>query len=732
LNSFAVGRHQGVSLTRRQREVADLLVEGLPNKAIAQRLSLSPRTVEEHVQNLFTLVGCNNRTELAVRLRSQPAASEQGNLPSEVGAFVGREAELGRARTALEGQRLVTLVGEGGSGKTRTALRFGHAVAERYPDGVWLVELASLTSGDLLPQFVAGRLRIAESSSPMAALTRVLAGRRLLVLLDNCEHVLRPVADLVHRLLRETRHVSVLATSRERLHVPGERVVRVGPMSPDEATALFQARADVDDLDAAEVARLCQRLGRLPLAIELAAARAPAMRPSEIAARLGDRFALLSNGDLQAPVRHRTLEATLDWSYDLLTAGEAALFRRLSLFRTGFDLAAAERVCVSPDLPADAVPATLIRLVEKSLVTANVHLTPTRYSLHEVARDYAAAKLDPEREAPPLVERYVAHYERLVERPPVAEVEWMAWLSVEEDNVRAALRLATAAEPRRAAALAYRLCSWWTGAGRLAEGLREMEAVLGACPAPDRARARALVATARLARVQHGADAALAHTREAVAIAADLDAGDRDIFAAATLQQAHLTDELGDLDGARTLYARSLALARELGDARLTCTVLDAYGRCELRRGDLARAGELLDEALRTAPGPAAMASALQSVGRLRLVQGDVEAARGAVASGLSLSAETGRVPLIVHGLEVASCVAVAADRPDQALRLCAAASAIRSRVRMASGPWRRWVEDTEREARRRLGTEGARRAWREGQTAALADLVDLAAQPLA
>ncbi|HXM59030.1 MAG TPA: LuxR C-terminal-related transcriptional regulator [Candidatus Dormibacteraeota bacterium] len=730
MNSFAVGRHPGVSLTRRQREVAELVVDGLSNKAIAQRLHLSSRTVEEHVGNLFTLFGCNKRTELAARMRAQAAPLERGNLPGEVGDFVGRGAEVGRARTALNGQRLVTLVGEGGSGKTRLALHLGHAVAEDYRDGVWMVELASQTNADLLPQFVAGRLRIAESSSPMAALSRVLGERRLLVVLDNCEHVLRPVAELVHRLLRETRHVRFLATSRERLHVPGERVVRVGPMSPDEATELFLARADVDDLRVAEVARLCERLGRLPLAIELAAARAPAMRPSEIAARLGDRFALLTNGDPQAPVRHRTLEATLDWSYDLLTAGESALFRRLSLFRTGFDLEAVESVCASADVPSDAVAATLVRLVDKSLVAANVTLTPTRYALHEVAREYAAGKLDGSGESPPLVERYVSYYERLVERPPVAELEWMAWLSVEEDNVRSALRLATAADPERGAALAYRLCSWWTGAGRLAEGLHEVEAILRACPAPGRARARALVATARLARVQHGADAALAHTREAVAIAAGLDGGDRDVLAAATLQQAHLTDELGDLDGAGPLYARSLALARELGDPRLTCTVLDAYGRCELRRGDLERAGSLLDDALRVAPGPAARASALQSVGRLHLARGDVEAARAAVASGLSLSAETGRVPLIVHGLEVASCVALAAGWPERALRLCAAASAIRSRVRMASGPWWRWVEDTEREARLRLGAEGAGRAWREGQAAGLPELVELAARP--
>ncbi|MFJ2023386.1 AfsR/SARP family transcriptional regulator [Streptomyces sp. NPDC087897] len=423
-----------------------------------------------------------------------------GNLRARLTSFVGRDSDIAALREDLGRSRLVTLLGPGGAGKTRLSQEAAEAAAEAWPDGVWLAELAPVDDPDTVPEAVLTALGARETvlrgagaeelragdrtaADPLVRLTEHCAPRRMLLLLDNCEHVIGAAATLADHLLSRCPQLTVLATSREPLGVPGESVRPVDPLPDPMALRLLAERGaaarpgfrtDADETTAAACAEICRRLDGLPLAIELAAARLRMLTPRQIADRLDDRFRLLTSGSRTVLPRQQTLRAVVDWSWDLLDAAERAVLRRLSVFAGGCSLAAAEEVCALPE-PADGVvvgpldvAALLGSLVDKSLVVA----APggdgeMRYRLLETVGEYAAERLEEAAEGDAVARRHLTHYRELarITGPKVrgaGQREAIAALQREYENLRTALRHAvTVRDEHEALVIVLSLAWYW-------------------------------------------------------------------------------------------------------------------------------------------------------------------------------------------------------------------------------------------------------------------------------
>ena len=359
------------------------------------------------------------------------------NLPVQLTSFIGRERELAEVKQLLEHHRLVTFTGAGGTGKSRLSLQVAADLMDAYPDGVWLVELAPLTDPRLVPGAVADVLGLREEAGRplLGTLADVLRTKALLLILDNCEHLIGACAELAEALLRQSTQLRILASSREALGIAGEQPFRVPSLSlpdprrlssttPDLATALSQSEAvrlfidrvvtiqphfHVTNRNAPAVAQICHRLDGIPLAIELAAARVKVLPVEQIASRLDDRFRLLTGGSRTALPRQQTLRALIDWSYDLLSETERTLLRRLSVFAGGWTLEAAEAVCAGDGVDEYDVLELLTHLVDKSLALPEEHDGDVRYRLPETVRQYARDRVLEAGEAAPLAERHLAY-----------------------------------------------------------------------------------------------------------------------------------------------------------------------------------------------------------------------------------------------------------------------------------------------------------------------------------
>jgi predicted ATPase len=409
------------------------------------------------------------------------------SLPRPLTSFVGRQSECAEIARLLGISRLVTLLGAGGIGKTRLAIEVTRQVAGTYAGGARVVDLSSITDSRLVPQITAAALGVSEQQDRPLTETFVLCleSRRLLLVLDNCEHVLYDSAQLAHTLLQSTAEVTILATSRHRLRIPGETTWRVPPLAiPRRGTTnldasstqfgavqLFVERAAaaepgfrIDDRNPHDVERVCRELDGLPLPIELAAARVGAIGVDEIADRMSDRLGLLSGGSRVGPRRQRTMRETIDWSHDLLTDPERQLFERLAVFTSCFTLEAAEAVAVADDLDVPVIN-LLLELVDKSMVQVEPDADGTvRYRLLQTLQLYARERL----QAPGEVERSAAHHARffvhMVERGHAlfhsrdARI-WLNRLELEHDNLRAALAWSSVHDPQ----MGLRLCAalWW-------------------------------------------------------------------------------------------------------------------------------------------------------------------------------------------------------------------------------------------------------------------------------
>ncbi|MGO8955895.1 MAG: ATP-binding protein [Streptosporangiaceae bacterium] len=459
--------------------------------------------------------------------------SRLGNLPAEPNSFVGRERDLGDLELLLGSVRALTLCGPGGIGKTRLAIRLGWQLSGDFPDGVWLVELADSADPSLAPRRVATVLRIGEEPDRPASATLVdaLRGRKLLLILDTCEHIVAAVADLVSELIAGCPMIRVVATSREPLRVRGETVWRVPPLTlprgeaatapgtEHEALRLFVDRAaavrpgfSLTPDNWAPIVQLCQTLDGVPLAIELAAARIRALSTEQIAARIGNRFRLLASGDRTAPLRQQTLLATVDWSFDLLTPDEQILLRRLSVF-AGWSLEMAEEVCADEQIPAHRVLDLLAALIDKSLVALEDEVAgDARYRLLDTIKAYAAEQLAAAGEQDEFRARQAQYMLALAEavvskgfvRGPPSWPERVALyhrIDTEQSNFRAALAFCLAtADAERGLRLCSALRSPWVVHGDVTEGIGWFERFLALnVAAPADVRVRALMLGAELA-----------------------------------------------------------------------------------------------------------------------------------------------------------------------------------------------------------------------------------------
>ncbi|MGH3875295.1 MAG: ATP-binding protein [Pseudonocardiaceae bacterium] len=515
------------------------------------------------------------------------------NLPGELTSFVGRCAELIEIGDPLGRARLLTLTGAGGCGKTRLALQTAADAMDRHPDGVWWVELARLADGALLPAAVIGAVGLREvpGRALLDTLAGYLRGRRALVVLDNCEHLLAACAQFVDALLRGCPSLTILATSRAPLGVPGEVTWRVPSMSlPAErarepvevlrlsdAVSLFidralQVRPDfaVTAANAPAVAQICHDLDGIPLAIELAAAWVRMLAPEQIARALSDRFRLLTGGARTVLPRHQTLAASIDWSHELLGDGERTLLRRLSVFAGGWTLDAAEQVCAGAGIDRYDVLDLLTGLVDKSLVTTDDQGPQTRYRLLETVRQYATARLTDAGEVDGVRDRHLAYHLALVEaaEPQVLGAgrgdSVLQTLAIELPNLRAALERAAATDSTAGLRLVDAMSLFWLFTGRYGEGDAAYARALDAAGEESTPlRGRVLAGRGILGLFGGAYEAAYGYSQAALAVGE----GGGDLWAQGrACHVLGLMVSLGDPTGGRALLERSVALATQAGD----------------------------------------------------------------------------------------------------------------------------------------------------------------------
>lgn len=481
------------------RDSDALLVYERTREALADALGVdpSPELSALHVALL--------RGELGRREENRKT-----NVRAELTSFVGRDTDVAAVRELITKHRLTTLVGPGGSGKTRLATETARTLMGDLPDGVWLVEFAPIgTDGDVAQTALAGLglrdalLGASPSADPVDGLIAAIRDREMLLILDNCEHVIESVAAMAERVLGECRRLRILATSREPLGITGEALWLVEPLSvptdvhvPSPAVQLLRDRAEavrkdlgVDEHTMSTMVRICRALDGMPLAIELAAARLRTMTLDQLATRLDDRFRLLTSGSRTALPRHKTLRAVVDWSWELLTDSERTVLRRLSVFSGGASLEAAERICLSDAVQQDDVLELLTSLAEKSLLVTTAD-DPPRYRMLTTIKEYAADRLAEAGESDTTRQAHLAYFTELAEtaEPHLRRAEqlhWLARLEADHDNLSAALRGAIAAGDAQSA---LRLAAatgwyWWLG-GRRSEGL---ELLIAAAKMPGEA-----------------------------------------------------------------------------------------------------------------------------------------------------------------------------------------------------------------------------------------------------
>ena len=516
------------------------------------------------------------------------------NLPVPLTRFIGRAREMSELEHHLGTNRLVTLSGPGGCGKTRLALQVGGDLVDRYSDGVWFVELAAVADPALVPRVIASVLAVREQPGRpiLATLVDALARKKLLLLLDNCEHITAACAHVVGELLAACPDLSVLATSREPLDVAGEVIWRVSVLSAPsalvsvtaasitqfEAVQLFVDRAHaadpsfaLTDANAATVAAICRRLDGIPLALELAAARVQALTVEDVGARLDHRFRLLTAGSRTTLAHHRTLRAAIDWSHELLSEQERLLLCRLAVFAGGFTLAAAERVCAVGAVKPDDILEILSGLVRRSLILLERRGQEGRYRLLETIREYALEKLRAAGEEAALRERHLAWCIAFAEQ---AEPElrgrdqrrWLERLHADLDNFRAAFVWSLfMKQPAQALRLASALLEFWIVRADWSEGRSWVEDALNLPgEVDDSVRMKALRAAGELADVLSDYPTATSHYEESLVVARRL--GDTRGTVAALLGLAHEAQRIGTFAVARPLVEESVARLRELGD----------------------------------------------------------------------------------------------------------------------------------------------------------------------
>jgi non-specific serine/threonine protein kinase len=653
----------------------DSAVEAAILKALAKDPADRYRSAEELARALgarpeaIERAGGATTGEVAVDTGAVAGVSTEGpagatNLRNTLTRFVGRERETADLREWLARTRLVTLVGPGGIGKTRLAAETAAQLLGEYADGVWLVELAGLADPALVDQAVASALGVREQGGQSIGelLAEELREKRMLLVVDNCEHLVEACARLAERLLESAPELRILATSREALGVAGEAVWAVPALSTagdegaSEAAALFVDRAslarpgfELTDANRAAVGEICRRLEGLPLAIELAAARVKVLSVGEILTRLDDRFALLASGSRTASSRQRTLRGAIAWSYDLLTESEQAALRRVAVFAGGWTLDAAVAV-VGDELGATSLE-LLFRLVDKSLVRAEERGRSTRYRMLEMIREFGLDELELAGEAEEVGRRHAGYFRSWAEvaREEIRSgpsAEWLDALEEEHDNVRAALGWLVERDPAGCLQLVVAVNRFRALRGYFGEARRWVESALArAAEAPASLRVTALREAGFVAMTQ------------------------------------------GDLAAARAFYERGLEVAREGGaELRIQMAVLvQCLGDVAQMEGDLATARERFGESLaigREAANDLLIASSLNSLGELAREEGDWEAAEELYSHAIAIGRRVNNEPMLISFLCNAGAAACERGELDVAAARCREALSIAEALR--------------------------------------------------
>jgi len=676
-------------------------------EVLSRELGAGPGTDAQCLRKEIATGSVSAERPAGGRQSEELAAAGRHNLPAARTSFIGREHELVEVNRALVMTRLLTLTGTGGSGKTRLALEVARELAGAYPDGVWLVQLAGLSEGELVPQAVAGVLGTKERpGQPVTdTLVQTLRGKDMLLILDNCEHLVGAVARLVDVLLDSCPGLRVVATSREPLGVAGEAVWLVSPLSvPDprrlptvaeleasDSARLFVERAHqrnsafvLEPHNAQPVAEICQRLDGIPLAIELAAARVE-LSAEQISERLKDSLTLLTVGNRTATPRQQTLRGTLDWSYELLSESEKRLFRRLSVFAGDWTLGAAEVAGAGDGIDRKDVLDLLSGLVNKSLVVAEATGEGgVRYRLLEPIRQYAREKLEGSEEGEVVRRRHALWFLALAEEAePELRSEhqglWLERLETEYDNMRAALGCFLEQEETEPA---LRLCGalgdFWHMRGYLSEGWRWLEAALEEGEGPATVRIKALVRAARIAWELGDYEATTVLGEECLALSRELgDTADK----AEALYVLGLTGLVTmELERASAVFKEAASLQRELGDTVGLAHTLQGLGLVELGRRDFVRAQELREESLalaRKAGDDFGIILALALGALVALHYDDYGQVRTLCAEGLKISRQAEIAHGIVFHVQISAMSAGAQGQSVRLARLWGAAEAL-------------------------------------------------------
>jgi predicted ATPase/class 3 adenylate cyclase len=690
----------------------------------------------------------------ALRAQFPPLRSLEAtpnNLAQQLNSYVGREQQGRELRELLARSRLLTLLGMGGIGKSRLSVQVGAELLDEYPDGVWLVELAPLADPLLVPQALASVLGVKEDAGHgvLDALLAHVRDKTLLVILDNCEHLVHACADLAKRLLQAGAAVKVLASSRDALQMAGETVYQVPTLgipaadgtgdlqalAHHEAVRLFVDRASavqpgfrLEAGNAAAVAEICRRLDGIPLALELAAARTRALSVQAIAARLNDRFRLLVSGDQTVLPRQRTLRALIDWSHELLSEPERALFRRLAVFAGGWTLEAAEAVGGGDGLPPAEVLDLLAQLVQKSLVL--MEPGGARYGMLDTVRAYAAEKLAAAGDEAATRERHLLHHVALAEMTPAKltgpeQGRWLQQLDLERENLLLAHEACgrDARHHEQGLQLVFALKGYWRMRGLLALGQRVTVEALQRLPFDDRGfgRCRALCDAGQLSYFAGQYADARRYLEESHAIAVELQDRARLAAVLQPLGMVHLA--LGERDRAEAIFREAVALERASGSRRALLAAANSLAQLHRGAGRLEAAEPLYREVIALAREQGdqdSTAIGLLNLAMVIITRGQADEARGLLREVQTIAAGIGSRPVEQSLLEVTAGWCAARGDWQRAVRFFGSAesSAARTGIRREAAD-EGFLQPLIGQARRQLGEAAFAQAEQAGREAA-------------
>jgi non-specific serine/threonine protein kinase len=686
-------------LTRREREVLVLLAKGYSAPEIAQQLTLALSSVKWYVQQVYGKLGVNNKQRAILRagelglLETQSPilsvnSSPKHNLPAQLTSFIGREKEIETVKHLVathRGSRLVTLTGAGGSGKTRLALEVAAKLCDIFPDGVWFIQLASLSNATLVPQTVMLTLGLHEDAnrSALTSVSDFLQPKQAVIVLDNCEHLIHACAQLAETLLRACPTLHILATSREALGIAGETPYLVPTLTtPNPAHAKLETLPQYESVqlfvertqtalpgftltknNAPAIAEVCYQLDGIPLALELAAARMKALRVEQIAMRLEDRFDLLTGGSRTALPRHQTLHALIDWSHDLLLEPERVLLRKLSVFAGGWTLEAAESVCGGDGVELNAILDLMTQLVNKSLVISERKQgQEARYRMLETIRQYASQQLLNAGAAEQLRNRHLEFFLHWAERAePLLrgpqQLEWLDRLDAEHDNLRAALEwsLAEVEYTEAGLRLASALLAFWRQRGHVREGRSWLADLLASQTAPSTSTAcpKALHAAGYLARWHGDVTTSRAQLEESETLWRALGSVGQIGLAYSLATLSDTIQQFGDPAKARSLAGEAIELFRGHNERWGLAYSLLSLGLALRDQEDFSMARSVLNEsvALWQELGDLwGLRLAYNRLGMVAMRQGDYEVARFHFANDLTIAKSLGDAETIAIG----------------------------------------------------------------------------------